>query len=69
MSLASAALDAAPGGRQRLSYARVDVLPGPAGPVLLELEATDCFLFLAYAAQASIDRLAEHFARQVVRQR
>jgi hypothetical protein len=28
--------------------------------VLLELEATDCFLFLSYASAAARQRLAEH---------
>jgi hypothetical protein len=54
------ALAAVPGGGRRLSYARVDLIPGPAGPVLLELEATDCFLFLSYASAAARQRLAEH---------
>jgi hypothetical protein len=59
-SVAEAALDAVPGGRHRLSYARVDLLPGPTGPVVLELEATDCFLFLSVAAPDARRRLAEH---------
>jgi hypothetical protein len=40
-----------------LLYARVDLLPGPDGPVLLELELTEPFLFLGTADGAS-DRLA-----------
>jgi glutathione synthase/RimK-type ligase-like ATP-grasp enzyme len=63
--LAHAALDAAPGGRSRLTYARVDLIPGPDGPVVLELEATDCFLFLAFAASDARRRLAEHFAARI----
>ncbi len=58
--LAERALDAVPGGRDGVSYARVDVIPGPDGPVLLELEATDCFLFLSFATAASRASLAEH---------
>lgn len=60
LAVASAALDATPGGRRALSYARVDVLPGDSGPVLLELEVTDCFLFLGMAEPAARVRFAEH---------
>ncbi|MGX5655801.1 ATP-grasp domain-containing protein [Geodermatophilus nigrescens] len=60
LAVARAALDAVPGGRGALSYARVDVIPGDAGPVLLELEVTDCFLFLASAAPHARAQLAEH---------
>ncbi len=60
LAVARAALDAAPGGRAALSYARVDVIPGLAGPVLLELEVTDCFLFLASAVPEARARLAGH---------
>ena len=62
--VAEVALDAVPGGRQRLSYARVDLVPGPAGPVVLELEVTDCFLFLSCASAESRRRFAEHVAAQ-----
>ena len=58
--VAERALAAVPGGGQRLSYARVDLIPGPSGPVLLELEATDCFLFLSFASAAALQRLAQH---------
>ncbi|WP_220036007.1 ATP-grasp domain-containing protein [Modestobacter versicolor] len=65
-AVAEAALDAVPGGRDRLSYARVDLVPGPAGPVLLELEATDCFLFLSVAAEpAAVARMAAHVVTEV----
>jgi len=64
-TVAEAALDAVPGGRARLSYARVDLVPGPAGPVLLELEATDCFLFLSFATGAARARMAAHVVAQV----
>ncbi len=58
--VAESALDAVPGGRHRLSYARVDLVPGPAGPVVLELEATDCFLFLTRASADARSRFADH---------
>ena len=58
--LAERALAAVPGGRDGVSYARVDLIPGPDGPVLLELEATDCFLFLSSATTDARARLAEH---------
>ena len=56
-AVAEAALAGVPG---ELGYARVDLIPGPDGPVLLELEATDCFLFLAYATAEARARFAEH---------
>lgn len=56
--VAEAALDAVPGGRERLAYGRVDLVPGPDGPVLLELELTDCFLFLRSAPPGAVARLA-----------
>jgi glutathione synthase/RimK-type ligase-like ATP-grasp enzyme len=65
LSLAERTLDAVPGGRGQLGYARVDVIPGPDGPVLLELEATDCFLFLSFATAAGRTRLAEHVLRSI----
>jgi hypothetical protein len=66
LSLAELTLDAVPGGRARLGYARVDVIPGPDGPVLLELEATDCFLFLSSATGAARTRMVEHVLRPPV---
>jgi len=44
-----------------LLYARVDLLPAPAGPLLIELELTEPSLFLSYDAKAA-DRLAEAIA-------
>jgi hypothetical protein len=44
-----------------LLYARVDLLAGPAGPVLLELELTEPFLFLAMSEPAA-DRFAAAIA-------
>jgi hypothetical protein len=51
-------------GAGRLLYARVDLVPGPAGdPVLLELELTEPSLFLADGPGAA-DRLAEAVRRE-----
>lgn len=50
--------------RQRFGtplYTRVDLLPGPNGPVLVELELTEPSLFLGYAAGAA-DRFAAAIA-------
>ena len=52
-----------------LSYARVDLVPGPGGPVVLELEATDCFPFLSSAAPGARSRLAEHVAARLATRR
>ena len=60
LAVAESALGAVPGGPQRLSHARVDLVPGPTGPVVLELEATDCFLFLSAASPEARHRFAEH---------
>jgi glutathione synthase/RimK-type ligase-like ATP-grasp enzyme len=40
-------------GDDPLLYARVDLLPGPAGPVVIELELTEPSLFLGYAEGAA----------------
>ncbi|MCW2778859.1 MAG: Glutathione synthase/RimK-type ligase, ATP-grasp superfamily [Frankiales bacterium] len=61
-AVAEAALDAVPGGRGRLAYGRVDLVPGRDGPVLLELELTDCFLFLRSATPQAVARLAASVA-------
>lgn len=42
-------------------YARVDLLPGPSGPVVIEVELTEPSLFLGYADGAA-DRLAAAIA-------
>jgi hypothetical protein len=52
--MADAVLAAAPGP---LLYARVDLLPGPDGPMLLELELTEPFLFLG-TSDGAADRFA-----------
>ncbi len=44
-----------------LLYARVDLVPGPAGPVVMELELVEPDLFLGYAPGA-----AERLARAIV---
>ena len=67
LAVAMAALAAVPGGAECLTYARVDLIPGPDGPLLLELEATDCFLFLAFASAESLDRLSSHLLRSLSR--
>jgi len=57
-AVAEAALDAVPAGRDRLLYARVDLVPGPDGaPLLLELELAEPSLFLG-TAPGSATRLA-----------
>jgi O-ureido-D-serine cyclo-ligase len=53
--VAHRALEAIPFGK--LAYARVDLLPSPDGPRLLELELTEPSLFFAHAA-GSADRFA-----------
>jgi glutathione synthase/RimK-type ligase-like ATP-grasp enzyme len=45
------------GREENLLYARIDLLPGPDGPVLVELELAEPSLFLTYADHAA-DRLA-----------
>jgi O-ureido-D-serine cyclo-ligase len=53
--VAHKALEAIPFGK--LAYARIDLLPSPAGPRLLELELTEPSLFFTHAA-GSADRFA-----------
>ncbi len=52
-----------PGG-EPLLYARIDLLPGPAGPMLLEAELIEPSLFLDHAP-GSADRLAAAIAERV----
>lgn len=47
-----------------LLYARVDLLPAPDGPVLLELELTDPSLFLAHA-DGAVERVAAAIAARL----
>jgi len=49
-----------------LLYARIDLLPGPDGPVLVELEVVEPSLFLGFAAGAA-DRLAAAISARVGR--
>jgi glutathione synthase/RimK-type ligase-like ATP-grasp enzyme len=65
-ALAAQALAALPFGQPL--YARVDMLPTPAGPRLLELELVEPSLFFATAPDAA-DQLAEATLRRVLRQR
>jgi hypothetical protein len=59
LAVAERTLAAVPGGRDRLLYARVDLIPGADGaPVLVELELTEPSLFIGYADGAP-DRLAD----------
>lgn len=58
--VAEAALDAVPGAPEGLTYARIDLIPDSDGPVVLELEATDCFLFLSYATPDALSRMTGH---------
>lgn len=57
-ALAETTLDGLPWPRASLTYARVDVVRGPAGPMVLELELAEPSVFLAYAPGAA-DRFAE----------
>lgn len=63
LTVAAAALAAVPAGADRLSYARVDLIPGPDGPVLLELELTEPFLFLSFAPPHLLGGLLSHLLR------
>ena len=64
-AVAEQALAAVPGGPERLLYARVDLLPGPAGePLVIEVELTEPSLFLT-AAPAAADRFAAAIRRAV----
>ena len=57
LEVARAALAAVPGGPDRLSYARVDLVPDDHGrPTLLELELTEPFLYLQHAPETSLRR-------------
>ena len=64
VALADRILDLAPGGRYRLLYARVDLVPAPGGPMLLELEVTEPSLFLD-CAPGSADRFADVIVERI----
>lgn len=57
VAVAAAAVAAVPG---EVLYARVDMVPGPAGPMVLEVEVTEPSLFLGFA-----DGAAGRYARAV----
>jgi glutathione synthase/RimK-type ligase-like ATP-grasp enzyme len=57
-SLAEQVMAHLPGGSSGLLYARVDLVPGPDGkPLILEVELTEPFLFLAFK-EGGVKRLA-----------
>ena len=56
--VAEQVLDAAPFDRRDLLYARVDLVPGWDGPLLLELELVEPSLFLPQAPSHRVDELA-----------
>jgi glutathione synthase/RimK-type ligase-like ATP-grasp enzyme len=58
---AERALVALPFGPDALAYARVDLLPAPDGPVVLEVELTEPSLYLGYNPAA-----ADRFAQAIV---
>jgi glutathione synthase/RimK-type ligase-like ATP-grasp enzyme len=64
LAVARAALAAVPGAAADLLYARVDLVPGPAGPLVIELELVEPSLFLAHAP-GSAARLAGEIAARV----
>lgn len=67
LAVAERTLAVVPGGRDRLLYARVDLIPGADGsPVLVELELTEPSLFIGYADGAP-DRLAEAIVTHLAR--
>jgi glutathione synthase/RimK-type ligase-like ATP-grasp enzyme len=71
LALAARILEALPGivpGADDLAYARVDLLPTPTGPVLLELELTEPSLFLGLDPAAP-RRAADAFAALATRSR
>ena len=60
LAVAAGALAAVPGPRPLL-FARVDLLPGPDGPVVNEVELVEPSLFLRHSPGA-VDRLAARIA-------
>ena len=60
-AIAQLALAAVPFDPAELLYARVDLVPGPDGPLVLEVELTEPSLFLMYGEGAAY-RLAEAIA-------
>lgn len=67
LAVARRALAAVPGGPNRLSYARVDLVPDANGdPILMELELTEPSLYLRHGRGAA-DRFAQVLSRQIER--
>ncbi|MGZ4589537.1 MAG: ATP-grasp domain-containing protein [Actinomycetes bacterium] len=74
-AVADAVLDALPSvstlggtGRRDLAYARVDLVPGDGGPILLELELTEPSMFLVHDGgdgSAAAGRFADVLAAQL----
>jgi hypothetical protein len=65
LGIAEHVMDWVPGGRQRLLYARVDLVPGVDGrPLLMELELTEPQLFFGHAP-GSADTMAAAAAAQI----
>jgi hypothetical protein len=65
LTIGDAALAAAPVEREKLLYARVDLIPGTDGsPLVIELELTEPQLYLA-RAEGSAERLASLIAERV----
>jgi glutathione synthase/RimK-type ligase-like ATP-grasp enzyme len=65
LALGGRVVAATPGGAAQLTYARVDLLPGPDGdPVLIEYETTEPSLFLGYD-DAAAARLASAITSRI----
>ena len=64
LQAAEAALAAVPGGGEDLLYARVDLVGGEDGPVLMELELVEPSLFLTHAPGGA-DRVAGAITRRL----
>lgn len=56
-AVAEQVLALVPGGADRLAYARIDLLPGPTGPLVLEMELAEPSVYL-HLAPGSADRFA-----------
>jgi glutathione synthase/RimK-type ligase-like ATP-grasp enzyme len=64
LAVGARVLAALPFDPATLLYARIDLLPMPEGPVVLEVELTEPSLFLSYDASAAA-RLAEAISRRL----
>lgn len=63
VAVAAAALAVVPADDEPLLYARVDLLPGPGGPVVLEVEVTEPSLFLGLGG--AVEAFADAVARRL----